>query len=130
MRPGRWETTVRLDFGARKLPEQAPFTKPFTHVSCVTPQEAKAFDAGSFVPPPDENCKATPYKVVGNEITFVMKCDDVSIDFRTTMHSPESFTGIATSHGKDPNEKLVMKFDSKRTGDKCSAKELAEDADD
>jgi hypothetical protein len=95
----------------------------------VTPEEAKAFDAGSFVPPPDESCEVELYRIVGKEITYSMKCDDLILDFRTTMHSPESFSGVARSHGRDPGEKLVMRFSSRRTGAKCSAKEMAEDAD-
>jgi hypothetical protein len=130
-RPGRWETTVQMDFGGRKVAQGVPFAEPMRHVSCVSPEEAKELDLErELLTPPDESCEVLNYRATSKEITYLVKCEEFEMDFKMTIHSPDSYTGIATSHGKNPDEKMVWKFSGRRTGNQCSAKELAEDSED
>jgi hypothetical protein len=79
------------------------------------------------IPPPDKSCKMSDYKQNGMNISQTMRCKEMTMQVKATLHSPDHYSGTSTSHGKDPSQKMTMKFEGKRTGDKCSARELAED---
>jgi Protein of unknown function (DUF3617) len=124
LRPGRWEMTVQLDFGNRKLPEGMPLAAPMKEVSCLTKENLAKHRA--LIPPPDASCKISDYKSSGKEISYVVQCADMAMDFKAILESPDAFSAVSTSRGKDPNQALVMKMSGKRIGDVCSAQELAE----
>ena len=125
MRPGRWEITAQMDFGGKQLPAGMPFTKPMTSIACITEEEVKK--AITPMPPPDKSCKMSDYQQNGMNVSYTMRCDEMTIEFTATLHSPDSYSGTSTSHGKDASQTMTMKFAGKRTGDTCSAKELAQD---
>lgn len=128
IRPGRWEVVMQLDFGDQKLPEGMPLAEPDKKIDCITPADLERFHG--FLPPPDEGCEVSNYKATGKEISYLMQCDDVAVDFKATVHSPDSFSAVSTSHGEDPSEQMVMKFSARRVGEACSAQELAESQND
>lgn len=124
LRPGRWEVTLQLDFGDKKIPEGMPFAAPMRDTSCLTKDQIEKHRA--LVPPPDQSCKVSDYKNAGAEISYSVRCDDVAMQVKATIHSPEYFTGLTSTHGKDPTQNLVMKISGRRIGDKCTAEELAD----
>jgi hypothetical protein len=126
IRPGRWQMTAQIDFpGGKKPPPGMPLAEPMTDIACITAEHLKKWKAP--MPPPDEpGCKVSNYRADGKEYSYTVKCDEMAMDFKATVHSPDSFTGISKSHGQDPNQQLTMKFTGKRVGEACSAKELAE----
>lgn len=123
-KPGRWETTVKIDFGAQKLPEGMPLGAPVTETNCLTAADVKK--AASFVPPPEANCKVSDYKRIGNDISYGLKCEDTEIAAKVTLLSAESFRGVFTTQGKDLPQKLVMNIAGRRIGDVCTKEDLAE----
>lgn len=128
MRPGRWEVTAQMYFGGRQLPPGMSLAKPMTSVTCITPEEVK--QAQSPIPLPDKSCKVSDYQADGQEITFTVRCEEATMKYQLTVHSPDSYSGASISHGEDPSQEMTIKFAGKRTGDACSAQELAGDAKD
>jgi hypothetical protein len=126
MRPGRWEITTQMDFGGRQLPPGMPLTKPMTSIACMTAEDVKK--ATAAIPPPGKRCKISDYKQNGTNISYTMSCEEMTMQYRATLHSPDYYSGTSTSYGKDSSQKMTMKFEGKRTGDKCSAKEIKEAA--
>jgi Protein of unknown function (DUF3617) len=128
IRPGRWEVLMQMDFGDRKLPAGMPLDQAMKKIDCITQQDLEQFDG--FLEPPDESCKVSNYRSTGKELAYLMKCDGMTMDFKATVHSPDSFSAVSTSHGRDPGQQMVMKLSAKRVGDACTAKEMAEAAQD
>jgi hypothetical protein len=124
IRPGRWEVVMHMDIGDRKLPAAMPLDQPMKKIDCITREDLENFDG--FLAPPDESCKVSNYRATGNEFSYLMQCDDMTMDFKATVHSPDSFSAVSTSHGKDPRQNMVMKFSARRVGESCTAKEAAE----
>jgi hypothetical protein len=127
MRPGRWEVTTRLDYGSQQqqLPAGMPLAEPIVAIDCVTAEDVKKLQ--NPIPLLDKSCEISNYRVASEELSYTLTCDDVTLSYRFEMLSPDSFSGVADSHGEDPSQKLLFKVSGKRTGDACSAKELAED---
>ena len=128
IRPGRWEVAMQMDFGNRKLPAGMPIDQSMKKIDCITREDLENFDG--FLAPPDESCKVSNYRATGKEFSYLMKCDEMTMDFKATVHSPDSFSAVSTSHGKDPGQNMVMKFSARRVGESCTAKEAAEAAQD
>jgi hypothetical protein len=128
IRPGRWEVTAIMDFGKRKVAEGMPFGKPMTSVTCISEAEAK--QASALMPPPEASCKLSDYQRSGRNIRYTMRCEDVTVQFDGILESPDAYSATSVSWSNDdPGEKMTMKLSGKRTADRCSAKELAEDAE-
>ncbi len=125
IRPGRWEATLEMVFPGGKLPAGMPFAEPMTSIDCITPEDLAELKAPIALPD-GEGCKITDYKTSGKEIAYAAQCWDMSMEVQVTVHSPDSFSGVSRSHGKDPAQQMTMKFSGKRIGDACSAEELAE----
>jgi hypothetical protein len=125
IRPGRWEFTVQLDFGQRKVPEGMPFAEPMVDTSCVLP-EASDLMALSSAALEGEGCKVSDYKSTAKEVSYNAVCEEVTMSLKWVLNSPDSVSGYSTSSGEDPSEKLTMKFAGKRIGDQCTAQETAD----
>lgn len=128
IRPGRWEVVMQMDFGDRKVPAGMPLDQTMKKIDCITREDLEQF--GGFLSPPDESCKVSDYRSTGKEIAYLMKCDGMTMDFKATVHSPDSFSAVSTSHGKDPGQQMVMKLSARRVGEACTAKEAVEAAQD
>ena len=106
--------------------------EPTTEIGCYTAEEV-AEDVKKLLNPAgllDQSCKISNYRAAGQEVSYKVTCDDATFDYLFKMHSPDSFSGVADTHGEDASQKLKFKVTGKRTGDACSAQELAEDEKD
>jgi len=135
MRPGRWEVTVQMEFAGKEVPPGMPFAEPFTNIDCVTAEEAKAGLQEEMLKQVPENCTVSDFKASGKELTYSARCKeedvgDVMMKLRMIVHSPDSYSATSTSYTSDPSKPMTMKIKGERTGNACSAKELAEDAED
>jgi len=69
---GKWEVTTETDVPGVKLP-------PMVSTQCITKEEAsdpqKAVSKGRGRGGEDSNCKVADYKIVGNKVTYTMKCE-------------------------------------------------------
>jgi len=135
MRPGRWEVTVQMDFSGKEVPPGMPFAEPFTNIDCLTAEEAKVGLQEEMLQQVPENCTVSDLKASEKTLAYSARCKeegegDVTMKFQMILHSPESYSATSTSHTDDPSKPMTMKITGKRTGDACSAKELAEDAED
>lgn len=135
MRPGRWEVRVQMDFAGKDVPPGMPFAEPFTSIDCLTAEEATAGLHKEMLQQVPENCTVSDFTPSGKELTYSARCKeedvgDVTMKFRMTVHSPDSYSATSTSYTNDPSKPMTMEVTGKRTGDACSAKELAEDAED
>ena len=128
IRPGRWEVVLHLGTGDREVPAGVPVDEPIRKIDCISKEDLEKFDG--FMPPPEESCKVSDYRATGREISYLMKCGDMTMDFRATAHSPDAFSAVSTSHGKDQKQQLVMKMSGRRVGDACTAEEEAESRED
>lgn len=120
MRPGRWETTVQIEFAGPKPPQEMPFSEPIVTVQCVTADDIKKMNAAFPIP---EECQVSEYTRTGRELRFSATCEGVALEYRVTFDSPDSYSGVATSSSKG-QKPLTMKVSGRRTADACSAKEL------
>jgi hypothetical protein len=131
MRPGRWEVTAQMQF-PEELPAGFPLAGPITSVTCITPEEAEQMRNMQWLLPTD-SCSASVEEPSAGEIQLHAVCsedgEDVVIDYRVRMHSPDHWSGVSTSHAADPTQRLTMTVEGKRTGNACTAAELAEDAE-
>jgi hypothetical protein len=132
IRAGRWEMTAEMDFGRQKLPEGAPLSKPMVSIACITAEEASQGRTPLLKPElPEPGCKISGYSQTGTSVRYTLVCEEMTSTFEATVHSPDRYSGKSTTVSKDdPSQKMIMKFSGRRTGDKCSASELAEDAED
>src|SRR5262245_54931280 len=87
VRPGRWEVVMQLGIGDRKVPADLPVEEPIRKIDCISKKDLENFDG--FMPPPMESCKVSNYRATGKEISYLMKCGDVAMEFRATAHSPD-----------------------------------------
>lgn len=125
IRPGRWETTIQLDLAGKELPAGLPASAPAKSIDCITAEEAKQ----TIVPieMPDASCVMSDLRQVGRTIHYLLACDDATVALEITLHSPDSYSGTATSRGKDHRDRMILKFAGKRLGNACSAQEQAAD---
>lgn len=121
--PGRWETTGEIRYGPQR-PPGVPAVDKYADVDCIS--EKWALAANAPIPLPDENCKVTNHRAEGRKVTFTVTCDDTVLDYVIDT-VPGAYSGTAVSRGKDPAAHFTVKFESKRTGPRCSAQELEED---
>ena len=121
--PGRWETTGEMHYGAKR-PRGMPAVQKYAHVDCIS--EKWALAANAPIPLPDDSCKVTNHRTEGRRVTFTVSCDDTVLDYVIDT-LPDSYSGTAVSRGKDPATHFTAKFVSKRTGPRCTAKEIEED---
>jgi hypothetical protein len=121
--PGRWETTGEVRYGPKR-PEGMPPVNKYADVDCIT--EKWALAANAPIPLPDDSCKVTNHRTEGRRVTFTVACDDTVLDYVIDTR-PDAYSGTAVSRGKDPATHFTVKFESKRTGPRCSAKEIAQD---
>jgi opacity protein-like surface antigen len=121
--PGRWETTGEVQYGPQR-PRGMPAVNKYSNVDCIS--EKWALSAKAPIPLPDESCKISNQRNEGRRVSFTVQCDDTVLDYVIDTR-PDAYSGTAVSRGKDPATHFTVKFDSKRTGPRCSAKEIAED---
>jgi hypothetical protein len=100
---------------------------PMTSIECTTPEDVKKVSNPIRLP---KGCTMSDHKANGKEISCAAHCDESTVKYRLTVHSPDSISGTTVSHGEDPSPTKTMKFAGRRTGEACSAKELAEDTED
>jgi hypothetical protein len=124
IRPGRWEVVMQMDFGDRKMPAGMVLDEPMKKIDCISKEDLQDFNG--FMPPPEDGCQVSNYRSTGKEISYLMKCGDMTMDFKATAHTPDSFSAVSKSHGKDPNQQMVMKLSARRIGDACTVEEAAE----
>ena len=74
----------------------------------------------------DKSCRISNYRATGREIRYTATCREMAMDYVFTVVSPDSYTSVATTHGDDPYLKMVFRTTGRRTGDACSAQELAQ----
>lgn len=128
LKPGRWEVTLRMDVGADGAPTEKVTQEPIVAVNCVTAAEL-AKDVTALHNPAtmlDKSCRISNYRATGREIRYTATCREMAMDYVFTVVSPDSYTSVATTHGDDPYLKMVFRTTGRRTGDACSAQELAQ----
>ena len=121
--PGRWETKGEIRYGPKR-PAGIPAVDNYSNVDCIS--EKWALAANAPIPLPDESCKVTNHRTEGRKVTFTVTCDDTVLDYVIDA-VPGAYTGTAVSRGDDPATHFTVKFESRRTGPRCSAKEIEED---
>jgi hypothetical protein len=121
--PGRWETTGEVRYGPKR-PQGMPPINKYANVDCIS--EKWALAANAPIPLPDDSCKVTNHRTEGRRVTFTVACDDTVLDYVIDTR-PDAYSGTAVSRGTDPATHFTVRFDSKRTGPRCSAKEIAAD---
>lgn len=121
--PGRWETTGEVHYGPKRLPGM-PAVEKYTNIDCIS--EKWALAAKAPIPLPDESCTLSNQRMEGRRLTFTLACDDTVLDYVIDTQ-PDAYSGTAVSRGKDPATHFTVRFASKRTGPRCSAKEIEED---
>jgi hypothetical protein len=131
MRPGRWEMTVAVVIPGAQ--EAGVGSDPTTAIDCITENDVRALENPDWLTEGFE-CTASSHEVSGNEVRYRFVCEEdgqqYAMDYRLTFHSPDRLTGTAVAHGVDATQQLTMKIEGKRTGDACSAEELAVEAQD
>jgi len=126
IRPGKWEVTLAMDTGGQKMPPGMPFAEPMKEVACITQEDILQWKGP--IPMPDEpGCNVVNYKATATELSYQLVCKDMSMDVKGTLQSPDAYTVISSSHGKNPSEKLIMRMKGKRIGPACTAAELAKE---
>jgi hypothetical protein len=132
IRAGRWEMTAEMDFGRKDLPKGAPLSKPMVSIACITAEEASQGKTPLLKPElPEPGCKISGYSQTGTSVRYTLVCEEMTSTFEATVHSPERYSGKSVTVSKDDaSRKMIMKFEGRRTGDRCSASELADDAED
>ncbi|HVT03124.1 MAG TPA: DUF3617 family protein [Thermoanaerobaculia bacterium] len=114
MREGQWEITTRVEMPG--LPVSIP---PITITKCLTKEDVN--DPDKTVPKgggKNDACKVSDYKVVGNKISWTLKCDEKSGGMTGSGEMTvkgDSYDGSMkmTMQGQD----MSMTFSGKRTGD-------------
>jgi hypothetical protein len=121
--PGRWETTGEVRYGPKR-PAGMPAVDRYSTVDCIS--EKWALAATAPIPLPDDSCKVSNHRTEGRRVTFTVACDDTVLDYVIDT-LPGAYSGTAVSRGKDPATHFTVKFESKRTGPRCTAKEIEAD---
>jgi hypothetical protein len=112
-RDGNWEITMQMDMPG--MPMQMP---PMKTTQCITPQQAN--DPNLSLPKGGDNasdCKVTDQKIVGNTISWAIKCEGKSPMTGTgeITYAGNSYDGwmkMQTAQGA-----MTMKYTGKRLGD-------------
>ena len=113
---GRWEVTVEMEMPGMpmKMPAQ-------TITRCVTKEEAA--DPQKALPQGGRNatansCKVSDYKMVGNTVTWAMKCDPPEQMSGTgeIVYDGNSYKGTMKM-SMAAGQTIVMKHSGKRLGD-------------
>jgi len=135
MRPGRWETSVSIqlpgdiDLGGEEVPGGLPFLEPLTMVQCVSPEEAAEF-RGLDDLLPAENCEMAQQDGADGTLRLTAVCiedgERYEFDYVLTAYSEDHWAGEVKSRTSDRDlGELHMTFETRRTGDACTAEELA-----
>ena len=115
MRPGRWEVTMQMQMP--NMPMQMPATKTS---SCITAEQLGKDPASSLPsggPNPQNQCKVTDYKFVGNTATWKVVCSgrqEMTADGEMT-YMEDSYVGSMKM--TTPQGMMSMKLEGKRLGD-------------
>lgn len=111
---GRWE--VKMEMSMPGMPANMP---PITTTQCITPEEAadpqKAMPQGGRGGQND--CKVSDHKVVGNKVTWTMKCEGAQPMTGTGefVYAGDSYTG--TMKMDSGGGTMAIKYTGKRLGD-------------
>ena len=113
-RDGRWDITMEMDMPG--MPMKMPAVKT---TQCITKEQAndpnQALPKGSQ----DKNsdCKVTDQKIVGNKVTWAMKCEgkDPMTGNGEITYAADSYDGWMKM--KSANGEMTMKYTAKRLGD-------------
>ncbi len=118
VRDGNWEITTRMDMpGMAGMPMVMP---PVTTKQCITKEQAS--DPKAALPKAGDHtgggCTVGDYKVVGNKVTWTMKCDG---EMKMTGNGEityvgSSFEGWLKLTHQDGGE-MTMKYSATRLGD-------------
>ena len=116
MRPGRWETTMRMEMAGS--PVQMP---PMKATRCVTPEQAK--DPSSLNSDPSggrggkSDCKVSDQKMSGNTMSWKIACTspDAMTGTGEMTFADDSYTG--TMKMNMAQGAMSMKMEGKRLGD-------------
>jgi hypothetical protein len=125
LRPGLYEFTNTADMQlppdvAAKMPPQAlaMMQKPRVAQRCITQTDldhvSQQLSQGSS---PNESCKVTDHRIVGNQVTFTSQCPRGTLHFEGTFAS-DSFQGTVVSAGEQ-GRNVTVKISARRVGD-CS----------
>jgi hypothetical protein len=113
-RDGRWE--VRMDLSMPGMPVGMPGT---TTIECITPKDAE--DPQNATPhgrggPSPRDCTISDYKVVGNKVSWSMKCTgrDAMSGTGELVYTGDTYTGVVKMTGR---ETMTLKYRGKRLGD-------------
>jgi uncharacterized protein DUF3617 len=116
-RDGRWE--VSMEMALPGAPQRMP---PVTMTQSITPEEAKdpekAMPQGASRGTGPNTCKISDYKVAGNKVTWLMKCQG-----RETMngsgefvYSGDTYTGTIKMD-RGGGQAMTLNYKGKRLGD-------------
>lgn len=114
VRDGRWEISTEMDMPG--MPMKMP---PVKTTQCITKEQAN--DPTAVVPKADQdknsNCKVSDYKVVGNKVSWTLKCEG-----KNAMSGNGEITYAADSYDgwmkmKMSDTEMTMKYKAKRLGD-------------
>lgn len=123
MKPGRYEVTGRIDYGAATRPGRPP-ADDIREFSCLTEPLLTSAKVPMSLP---EGCAVKAYRAEGAAHVLVAKCEDYELRIRMDRQSSDSFALTVTMHGGDVDG-IVSKQVARFVG-ACTATELAE-ADD
>ena len=119
-RDGKWEVKTEMD-----MPGMPPGMPPMTSITCVT--KAQADDPQKFAPQGrgrggDPACKTSDFKVVGNKVSWTMKCegDRPMTAVGEMVYGDGTYTGT-TKIDMSGRGTMTMKYTAKRLGD-CDEK--------
>lgn len=113
-RDGNWQITVEMEMPG--MPMKMP---PRTITQCVTPEQAE--NPNTTVPSgsPDKNndCKVSDYKLVGNKVTWSLKCTTPQpiTGNGEIVYSGDAYDGWMKM--KMEAGEMTMKYKGKRLGD-------------
>jgi hypothetical protein len=108
MKEGLWEITTKMEMPGMSMP-------PMKHTQCMTknnlvPQSSQ----------PGQECSITQTKVVGNTVTWTMKCTGQGGEMEGTgkiTYTGDSFEGTMTMSMPQTNMKITSHISGKRIGD-------------
>jgi hypothetical protein len=113
---GLWEITTKMEM--QGMPMKMPARK---HTQCLTNKNMLK----TMVPKEqaqEEECKITDQKIIGNTLTWIMKCsgkDAMEVTGKTTYHG-DTFEGTITMISNDPEEgkmKMINHITGRRIGE-------------
>jgi hypothetical protein len=120
-RDGKWEVTVQMEMPGMPAGRGMP---AMTSTQCITKEQVDDPQKFGAQPPSrggPNDCKVSDYKVVGNTVTYSMKCTTpqemtMTGEFVYGDNKYDGVTKITTSRGGQPMD-MTMKMTGKRLGD-------------